>query len=70
MNKKCLVVLLRGGGEEDWEKRRVGESFFGGIFKNLEKGANLMCWHLGLQNITMIFGNVYFIELVVLFMFI
>ena len=46
------------------------KSFFGGIFENLEKGTNLICWHLGLQNITVIFGNVYFIELVVLFMFI
>ena len=37
-----------GGRRMDWEKRRrVGESFFGGIFENLEKGANLMCWYLG-----------------------
>ena len=69
VDKKCLVVLVRGGG---WIGKRggVGESFFGGIFENLEKGANLMCWYLGLQNITLICGNVYFIELVVLFMFV
>ena len=45
VDKKCLVVLVRGGG---WIGNRGGlVKVFGGIFENLEKGANLMCCYLG-----------------------